>query len=48
MKLSKAFSDEVSTSTGRLVDAITNADLVRAFAKAAYERRFLSFFLETR
>ncbi len=43
--LSKAFSDEVSTSTGRLVDAITNADLVRAFAKAAYERRFLSFFL---
>ncbi|MGN6516404.1 MAG: ABC transporter ATP-binding protein [Rhizomicrobium sp.] len=45
VKLSKAFSDEVSTSTGRLVDAITNADLVRAFAKAAYERRFLSFFL---
>jgi ATP-binding cassette subfamily B protein len=43
--LSKAFSDEVSTSTGRLVDAISNADLVRAFAKAAYERRFLSFFL---
>jgi ATP-binding cassette, subfamily B, bacterial len=46
VKLSKAFSDEVSTSTGRLVDAITNADLVRAFAKASYERRFLSFFLE--
>jgi ATP-binding cassette subfamily B protein len=45
VKLSKAFSDEVSTSTGRLVDAISNADLVRAFAKAAYERRFLSFFL---
>ncbi len=45
VRLSKAFSDEVSTSTGRLVDAITNADLVRAFAKAAYERRFLSFFL---
>src|SRR5580704_16226074 len=43
--LSKAFSDEVSTSTGRLVDAITNAELVRAFAKAMYERRFLSFFL---
>ncbi|MBI3675658.1 MAG: ABC transporter ATP-binding protein [Proteobacteria bacterium] len=43
--LSKAFSDEVSTSTGRLIDAITNADLVRAFAKAVYERRFLSFFL---
>ena len=45
VRLSKAFSDEVSTSTGRLVDAISNADLVRAFAKAAYERRFLSFFL---
>jgi ATP-binding cassette subfamily B protein len=43
--LSKSFSEEVSTSTGRLIDAITNADLVRAFAKAAYERRFLSFFL---
>jgi ATP-binding cassette, subfamily B, bacterial len=45
VRLSKALSDEVSTSTGRLVDAIGNADLVRAFAKAAYERRFLSFFL---
>jgi ATP-binding cassette subfamily B protein len=43
--LSKAFSDEVSTSTGRLIDAISNADLVRAFARAAYERRFLSRFL---
>ncbi|MFM9862319.1 MAG: ABC transporter ATP-binding protein [Micropepsaceae bacterium] len=43
--LSKAFSDEVSTSTGRLIDAIANADLVRAFARAAYERRFLSGFL---
>ncbi|HWU27436.1 MAG TPA: ABC transporter ATP-binding protein [Rhizomicrobium sp.] len=46
VRLSKALSDEVSTSTGRLVDAITNADLVRAFAKAAYERRFISFFLD--
>jgi ATP-binding cassette subfamily B protein len=45
VRLSKAFSDEVSTSTGRLVDAISNSDLVRAFAKAVYERRFLSFFL---
>ena len=43
--LSKALSEEVSTSTGRLIDAIANADLVRAFAKAAYERRFLSHFL---
>ena len=29
----------------RLIDAISNADLVRAFARAAYERRFLSRFL---
>jgi ATP-binding cassette subfamily B protein len=43
--LSKAFSNEVSTSTGRLIDAIANSDLVRAFAKAEYERRFLSHFL---
>ena len=43
--LSKALSSEVSTSTGRLIDAIANADLVRAFAKADYERRFLSHFL---
>ena len=45
VQLSKAFSDEVSTSTGRLIDAIANADLVRAFARAAFERRFLSRFL---
>jgi ATP-binding cassette subfamily B protein len=43
--LSKALSNEISTSTGRLIDAIANADLVRAFAKAAYERRFISHFL---
>ena len=43
--LSKAFSDEVSTSTGKLIDAISNADLVRAFARAAFERRFLSRYL---
>ncbi len=43
--LSKALSDEVSTSTGRLIDAVSNADLVRAFAKAIYERKFISFFL---
>jgi ATP-binding cassette subfamily B protein len=44
--LSKALSDEVSTSTGRLIDAIANADLIRAFAKAVYERKLVSFFLE--
>ena len=43
--LSKALSDEISTSTGRLIDAISNADLIRAFAKALYERKFISFFL---
>jgi ATP-binding cassette, subfamily B, bacterial len=43
--LSKDLSDEISTSTGRLIDAISNADLVRAFAKALYERKFISFFL---
>jgi ATP-binding cassette subfamily B protein len=43
--LSKAFSDEVSTSTGRIIDAIANADLVRAFARAAFERRFISRYL---
>ena len=45
--LSKAFSNEVSTSTGRLIDAIANSDLVRAFARADYERRFISRFLES-
>jgi ATP-binding cassette subfamily B protein len=43
--LSKVFSDEVSTSTGRLIDAIANSDLVRAFARGAFERRYLSGFL---
>ncbi len=45
VRLSKAFSEEVSTSTGRLIDAITNVDLVRAFAKSAFERKYLSRFL---
>jgi ATP-binding cassette subfamily B protein len=45
VELSKSFSDEVSTSTGKLIDAISNSDLVRAFARAAHERQFLSRFL---
>ena len=45
VQLSRAFSEEVSTSTGRLIDAITNVDLVRAFAKSSFERRYLSGFL---
>jgi ATP-binding cassette subfamily B protein len=36
--LSKAFSAAVSTSTGRLIDSIANADTVRSFAKADFER----------
>jgi ATP-binding cassette subfamily B protein len=45
VELSKSFSDEVSTSTGKLIDAISNVDLVRAFARAAFERQFLSRYL---
>jgi ATP-binding cassette subfamily B protein len=45
--LSKAFSNEVSTSTGRLIDAIANSDLVRAFAKAEYAA-FCRIFLPTK
>jgi len=46
MMLSQAISAEVSTSTGRLIDAITNADLVRGFARAAFERVFIGGFLD--
>jgi ATP-binding cassette subfamily B protein len=44
--LSKAFSAAVSTSTGRLIDSIANADTVRSFAKAAFERRLLAHYLD--
>jgi ATP-binding cassette subfamily B protein len=37
LALSRAFSDEVSASTGTIVDVVTNADLVRAFARGPYE-----------
>ena len=40
--LSKAFSNEVSTSTGKLVDAISNVELIRAFARAPFERDLFS------
>ncbi len=43
--LSRTLSDEISTSTGRLIDAISNAELVRAFARAAFERDFIAVFL---
>ncbi len=44
--LSKAFSAAVSTSTGRLIDSIANADTVRSFAKADFERRLLGRYLD--
>ncbi len=43
--LSRAFSNEVSTSTGRLVDAVSNVELIRAFARAPFERDFFSHFI---
>jgi len=46
VSLSKAFSAAVSTSTGRLIDSIANADTVRSFAKAAFERRLLAHYLD--
>src|SRR5262249_39735652 len=45
LTLSLNLSEEITTSTGRLIDVITNADIVRAFAKAIEERRLLSVFL---
>jgi ATP-binding cassette subfamily B protein len=44
--LSKGFSAAVSMSTGRLVDAISNADTIRSFAKWRHERQFLDGYLE--
>ncbi len=44
-RLSIALSDAMTTSTGRLIDAIANADIVRAFAKADFERRLMGGFL---
>lgn len=43
--LSRAFSDEVSTSSGKMIDVITNADVVRAFARSARERRYIAWYL---
>ncbi len=45
--LSKAFSASVSTSSGKLIDAIANADTIRSFARWRHERVFLDDFLET-
>jgi ATP-binding cassette subfamily B protein len=45
--LSKAFSAAVSTSSGKLIDAISNADTIRSFARWRHERMFLDGFFET-
>ena len=44
--LSKTFSASVSTSSGKLIDAISNADTIRSFARWRHERVFLDEFLE--
>jgi ATP-binding cassette subfamily B protein len=46
VRLSKAFSEAVSTSTGRLIDSIANADTVRSFAKGSLERRLIARYLD--
>ncbi|WP_161631020.1 ABC transporter ATP-binding protein [Niveispirillum irakense] len=43
--LSEVMSEAVSTSSGRIIDAITNADLIRGFARTAFERSFLGHYL---
>ncbi|MBV8165631.1 MAG: ABC transporter ATP-binding protein [Alphaproteobacteria bacterium] len=45
--LSKSFSAAVSTSSGKLIDAIANADTIRSFAQWRHERVFLDGYLET-
>lgn len=42
LALSRAFSEEVSATTGQMVDVIANIELVRAFARRAAERARLS------
>ncbi|PWC87651.1 ABC transporter ATP-binding protein [Azospirillum sp. TSO5] len=42
LRLSHAFSEEVSSTTGRMVDVIANAELVRAFARRRQELAGLS------
>ncbi|PWC73929.1 ABC transporter ATP-binding protein [Azospirillum sp. TSH64] len=42
LRLSHAFSEEVSSTTGRMVDIIANAELVRAFARRRQELSGLS------
>jgi len=44
-QLSHEFSEAASTSAGRLIDSIANADLVRSFARWRFERSFISGFM---
>lgn len=43
--LSEKMSAAVSSSSGRIIDAITNADLIRGFARTAFERAFLGHYI---
>ncbi len=47
VRLSKSMSDAVSTSSGKMIDAIANADAIRSFARWRFERRFLSRYFVT-
>lgn len=46
IRLSQAMSAAGSTLTGRLIDGIANADLVRGFARVGHERRHLGTFVD--
>lgn len=43
--LSEKMSAAVSSSSGRIIDAITNADLIRGFARTLFERSFLGHYI---
>ncbi len=43
--LSEKMSEAVSSSSGRIIDAITNADLIRGFARTFFERSFLGHYV---
>lgn len=43
--LSEKMSAAVSSSSGRIIDAITNADLIRGFARTLFERSFLGHYV---
>ncbi|MBF0158289.1 MAG: ABC transporter ATP-binding protein [Magnetococcales bacterium] len=43
--LSQQFAEQSSTSSGRIVDALANIELIRAFGHNRYEQHFLATFL---